>query len=106
MINKGYYETETTFIHCLGIIAERPPIRGRERDSWASTKLRDTTGQSGSYIGQLLEARLRWEVAPKLVKLETGWAHLFKGDFANNTPGAPEDKGDADYFYAQSTLTF
>ncbi|WP_268745410.1 alginate export family protein [Methylomarinum vadi] len=89
-----------------GFIAHRAHWLAQKRDAWANTKLRDTTGQSGSYIGQLLEARLRWEAVPKLVKLETGWAHLFKGDFAKNAPGAPEDKEDADYFYAQSTLTF
>ncbi len=89
-----------------GFIAHRAHWLAEKRDSWASTGLRDTSGQSGSYIGQLLETRLRWAAIPKVVMLETGWAHLFKGDFAKNAPGAPTDTSDADYFYTQTTLSF
>jgi hypothetical protein len=39
------------------------------------------------------------------LNFETGWAHLFKGEFAKNAPKAP-DTQDVDYFYVQSMLRF
>ncbi len=89
-----------------GFIAHRAFWLAEKRDTWVGSNLRDITGQSGSYIGQQLEARLRWKVAPQLMTLETGWAHLFKGRFAKNAPGSPANKDDSDYFYVQTTLSF
>ena len=89
-----------------GFIAHRAYWLAEKRDMWVGSNLRDTSGQSGSYIGQQVEARLKWEAVPKLVTLETGWAHLFKGEFAKNAPGSPADKSDTDYFYAQTSLSF
>lgn len=89
-----------------GFIAHRAFWLAEKRDTWVGSGLRDVTGQSGSFIGQQLEARLRWRPIPGLVLLETGWAHLFKGQFAKNAPGSPENKDDSDYFYAQTSLSF
>lgn len=95
------------FPNITGFIAHRAFWLAEKRDTWVgSSNLRDVTGQSGNYIGQQLEARLRWQVVPQLLMLETGWAHLFKGRFAKDAPGSPADKNDADYFYAQTTLSF
>ncbi|MGR9116030.1 MAG: alginate export family protein [Gammaproteobacteria bacterium] len=89
-----------------GFVAHRAFWLAEKRDSWTGAGLRDTTGQSGSYIGQQVEARLKWEAVPKLVTVETGWAHIFKGEFAKKAPGSPGHKSDSDYFYAQTTFTF
>ncbi|MGR9051668.1 MAG: alginate export family protein [Gammaproteobacteria bacterium] len=89
-----------------GFIAHRAFWLAAKRDAWTGAGLRDSSGQSGSFIGQQLEARLRWFVVPKAISLETGWAHLFKGRFAKEAPGSPTDKSDSDYFYAQTVLTF
>ena len=51
-----------------------------------------------------MELRLRWKVIPKMITLEGGWAHLFKGSFAKNALGSPTDKSDSDYFYSQISL--
>jgi len=75
-----------------------------EKDSWTSANLRDTTGNTGNFIGQQLELSTRWDVNSSL-NLETGWTHLFKGDFAKNAPKAP-DSQDVDYFYVQSQFRF
>jgi hypothetical protein len=89
-----------------GFIAHRAYWLAEKRDAWTGAGLRDTTGQSGSYIGQQVEASLKWEAIPKLVTLESGWAHLFKGEFAKKAPGSATDKSDSDYFYAQTTFSF
>jgi hypothetical protein len=80
--------------------------RQYSRQTWVGSDLRDPSGRSGSFIGQQLEAQLIWNAIPKLVALETGWVHLFKGEFAKNAPRAPVDQDDADYFYVQTTLSF
>jgi len=87
-----------------GFIAHRAYWLAESKDSWIGTGLRDTTGNSGSYIGQQMEMRLRWQVIPKTLQFETGWAHLFKGNFAKNAPDAPTNKNDADYFYFQTSI--
>ncbi|TAN71007.1 MAG: hypothetical protein EPN17_03085 [Methylobacter sp.] len=74
------------------------------KDSWTSANLQDKTGHSGDFVGHQLELSTRWDVNSSL-NLETGWAHLFKGEFAKNAPSAPNSQ-DVDYFYVQSMLRF
>jgi hypothetical protein len=82
------------------------------RDAWTTTPvtasgtLQDPTGRSGSFVGHQFEASVSWAVLPKNLTVEAGWAHLSKGDFAKNAPGAPRDHGDTDYFYAQTIVQF
>lgn len=75
------------------------------QDSWTSAGLQDVNGRSGDFIGQQLELTARWDFNSSL-NFETGWAHLFKGEFAKTAPSAPTVKDDVDYFYAQSLLRF
>lgn len=74
------------------------------KDSWGSTGLQDKTGNSGDYLGQQLELTVRYDFNSSL-GVETGWTHLFKGDFAKHAPSAPAGQ-DVDYFYVQSLLRF
>ena len=87
-----------------GFIAHRAHWLVESKDSWIGGGLRDKTGQSGSFIGQQTEVRLRWKVMPKLMTLEAGWAHLFKGDFAKNATNSSDNKNDSEYFYFQTSL--
>lgn len=87
-------------------IAHRAFWLAKKRDTWVGSGLRDKSGRSGHYIGQQLEARFRWEAIKESINLEIGWAHLFKGQFAKNAPGSPENKNDSDYFYTQIILSF
>jgi hypothetical protein len=73
-------------------------------DGWGSTGLRDPTGNSGSFIGHQLELTARYDFNSSL-NFETGWTHLFKGEFAKQAPSAPNGQ-DVDYFYVQSQLRF
>jgi len=75
-----------------------------DTDSWTSANLRDRTGKTSDFIGHQLEMCARWNFNSSL-NFETGWAHLFKGEFAKNTRNAP-DAEDVDYFYVQSMLRF
>ena len=78
-----------------------------DTDAWTTTginSLRDKTGKTSNYIGQQLELTARYDFNSSL-GLETGWTHLFKGDFAKDAPNAPAGK-DIDYFYVQSMLRF
>lgn len=88
-----------------GFIAHRAHWLAEGKDTWVGGGLRDETEKSGNYIGQLLEMRLRWKVIPQMLTLETGWAHLFKGDFAENAPDSPSSK-DSDYVYFQTSVSF
>lgn len=94
------------FPNLTGFIAHRAFWLAEKKDTWVGSGLRDPSGQSGSYIGQQMEARLRWKAIPRLITFETGWAHLFKGDFAKNAPGSPANKNDSDYYYFQTSLQF
>jgi hypothetical protein len=76
----------------------------QSRDSWGSSGLQDKTGRSGDFIGQQLEITTRWDVNSSL-NLETGWTHLFKGEFAKHAPNAPNPQ-DVNYFYVQSQFRF
>lgn len=46
------------------------------RDTWGKTRLRDATGETGSYLGQHLEFRVRWDVIPGNLGLDTGGIFL------------------------------
>lgn len=86
-------------------IAHRLFWLAESKDAWTTSGLQDKTGDSGRFLGNQVEARLRWQPLPENFALEAGWAHLFKGEFAQKAPDAPDDE-DTDYFYVQSTLQF
>jgi len=65
--------------------------------------LADPTGSSGRYLGTQLEVRVRWDLLPKNVRLEGGFAHLFAGGFRHDAPGS-NGQGNASYGYVQATL--
>ena len=67
-------------------------------DAWSNAGRRDSSGSSGRFIGQEIDARLRWRPDPR-VELISGYAHFFPGRFAENTGPAP----DSDFFYLELT---
>jgi hypothetical protein len=82
----------------------------QSRDAWVGSNLQNKNGTSGDFIGHQLELTTRWDVNSSL-NLETGWTHLFKGEFARSslagTAAAPTPNvQDVDYFYVQSMLRF
>ena len=75
------------------------------RDSWVGSGWRDPTGASGKDIGRQLEARFTWTAIKDRLTLETGFAHLALGRFAEQTAGA-SFHGDPTLFYTALTTTF
>lgn len=53
------------------------------RDSLGRTGRQDATGRTDEYMGQHLEARVRWDVMPGNVRIETGGAWLHTENLAD-----------------------
>ncbi len=76
-----------------------------DRDRLRGSLLRDPAGDSGSFLGHQIETRFRWSLAPGNLRLELGGAVLFKGEFLEDAPLAP-DTGNTVYLYTQLTSSF
>ena len=70
-------------------------------DAWTTARISNPPGSSDNYIASQFEIRVRWEVIPKNLRIETGYAHLFAGDLMDAA-----DKDDADYGYLQTVFWF
>ena len=70
-------------------------------DSWTTARINNIGNQSDSYIGSQIEARIRWDVVQKNIRLETGAALLFAGDLMDNA-----GKTDTSYVYSQLVFSF
>ncbi len=72
-----------------------------DQDAWTTTGIRNLPSQSDKYIGTQAEARVRWDIKPKNLRLESGAAFLLSGDVMNNA-----NKTDSSYFYSQVVVSF
>jgi hypothetical protein len=75
------------------------------RDAWTSANVRDASGASGTEVGQQLELRVRWDVLPGNVWIDTGITHLFAGEFMERAPNSTK-QGDVNFVYVELTLQF
>ncbi len=75
------------------------------RDAWTPSGIVDPSGASGTELGHQLDLRLRWHALPGNLRMETGYAHLFAGDFIQTAPLAVE-KGDTRYAYVEAVVQF
>lgn len=75
------------------------------RDSFANTGVRDASGASGDFAGHQIEARARYWIVPRAVRLDFGAATLIQGEVLENAPNATGE-GDTVYGYADVTWTF
>jgi hypothetical protein len=67
------------------------------RDSWGSTGLRSLSGDAGSYLGQHLESRIRWDIVPGNARIEGGLILLNAKNLSDNN---------SEFVYAGVELTF
>ena len=75
-----------------------------DTDAWVIAQRRDTTGQSGDFLGHVLDARARYWVVPDCLRLEIGTSALFGGEFVEDAPDKPDAENT--YFgYTMLTLT-
>ena len=72
-----------------------------DNDAWTTARIINAAGDSDNYIGTQVEARVRWEVLPKNIRIEVGAAHLFAGDVMDGA-----GKSDATYLYSQAVFWF
>jgi len=88
-----------------GFIAYSAFWLASDRDAWTTAKVQDPNGDSGDFIAQQIEVRVRWDLLPQSVRLEAGVAHLFAGEFMDDAPNA-NGQGDTTYFYSQLAFSF
>ena len=87
------------------MLAHRLHYLASKEDFWTTSGLRDPDGDSGRFIGQLAEIRVRHEILPKNLMLEAGYAHLFAGEFPSDAP-LSDGRDDSSYAYVATTITF
>jgi hypothetical protein len=83
----------------------RPAWLASDRDFLPTAALRDRDGNSGSFIGQQLDARLRWAPAASNFSVDITAAYLWKGEFLTDVPFAPPDDNIL-YWYFSAGLSF
>ena len=72
IITPGIRLTATPWTNVALMADYRHFWLAQSRDSWGRTGQRDVTGNSGDYMGQHLELRVRWSVVPGNVRIDSG----------------------------------
>ncbi len=70
-------------------------------DAWTTARISGAPGKAETFIGSQIEFRLRWEVIPGNVRIESGAARLFAGDLMDHAA-----KKDATYVYSQLVFSY
>lgn len=65
-----------------GFVGYRAVWLAAARDAWVPAGLRDRTGDAGTFVGQQVEAQVRWSALPKNLAVELDAAYLIRGGFA------------------------
>ncbi len=74
-----------------------------DTDAWTTSGLRDSSGETDRFVGQQVEARLKWDILPGNLSADMGLAYLFAGPFIHDAPNA---SGQGDSTYAYTSLSF
>jgi hypothetical protein len=90
---------------CLALCVAAGSIGAAAAQGGIGSGRRDTTGAAGNSIGRHLEGSFTWAAIPRRLSVETGFAQLSAGRFAEQTAGA-QFRGDPQYFYLAVTVTF
>lgn len=85
--------------------AYRPLWLASRFDSFSTTGVRDASGNSGRFAGHQMEARVRYWLIPKRLRLELNGVLLAKGRFLKEAPNAPAG-GDTFYNSFNATISF
>jgi len=70
-------------------------------DTWTTARISNPADILDNFVGTKIETRVRWELIPKNVRIESGLAHLFATDFMENA-----NKDDVAYLYTQVVFWF
>lgn len=85
--------------------AYRPLWLASRFDSFSTTGVRDASGNSGRFAGHQFEARVRYWLIPKGLRLEWNGLILVKGRFLREAPNAPAG-GNTLYNSFNATISF
>jgi hypothetical protein len=88
-----------------GMLGYRAVWLASDRDQYTTARLQDPSGNSGSFVGQQIEAQVQYNALPGNLLLEFGGACLLHGEFLRDAPRAPRE-GDSLYLYAAAMITF
>lgn len=88
-----------------GFVGYRAAFLAARRDALTTAGVQDPTGASGKVIGHQFETRVRYDLAPTYVRLESGLAYLKDGSFLKTAPNT-SPSGDSVYAYSQISLSF
>jgi hypothetical protein len=86
-------------------LSVRPLWLAERRDTFSTTGVRDASGAAGNYVGEQIDARLRYWAIPKRLRLEVDGVLLRKSRWwsqAPNSPGAANTR----YVSANATVQF
>ena len=76
-----------------------------KRDAWVGSGFRDSTGQAGGSLGRQLEGSFTYTAIPERLSIETGFAYVHSGRYAERLAGAAF-RGNPRYVYAAITTNF
>ncbi|AQA00640.1 hypothetical protein BWQ93_02980 [Sphingopyxis sp. QXT-31] len=85
--------------------AYRPLWLASRYDSFSATGVRDVSGNSGRFAGHQFEARVRYWLIPKRLRLEWNGLLLAKGRFLHDAPNAPPGRSTI-YNSVNATISF
>jgi hypothetical protein len=88
-----------------GMVSYRDFELESHTDAWVGTGLRDPSGSAGRSLGSQIEAAVTWDVLPRRLSLDVGFAALNFGRFATQTLG-PGPHDDPRYYYAAVSTRF
>lgn len=88
-----------------GFIFYRAAWLDSATDGFANTGVRDPSGVAGKFGGHQIEARARYWIIPRMLRLDAGGAVLFHGRFLKDAPNS-NGFGDTLYSYVDLTLSF
>jgi hypothetical protein len=89
-----------------GFIAYRSVWLAQARDAWTTTGVVDLDGLSGRHLGHQIEGRFRWQILPANMRFETGFAHLWSGNFPKNVPNGAPNPNNPTFIYTQLSVLF
>jgi hypothetical protein len=89
-----------------GSLGYRTLWLAQARDAWTTKGVRDLEGSSDNFLGHQVEGRLRWWILPENMRFETGFAHLWLGQFPKSAPNGNPNQKNPVFLYAQLTVQF
>ena len=89
-----------------GFVGYRSVWLAQARDAWTTTGVVDLDGLSGKHLGHQIEGRFRWQILPANMSFETGFAHLWLGDFPKHAPNGIPNPNNPTFLYTQLSVLF